>query len=237
MRRNYQSGRGNRSRDSYGRFSDSDRNQNEYNAYKNRGRGHGGWFGASDEHAEAAQRGWENRRDGSDRNYDYDEDREYTGGRGQGHGGWFDNSREHSEAAERGWQDRRGGAGRSYNEDYDYDYNGEGQGWHGDPEGHAEAAERGWQHRRGGSRRGTSMNRNYRGSSRGSSYSSTRGSSRRGFASMDPEEQREIASMGGRAAHEYGTAHEWNSREAARAGHLGGMARRGSRSRRRSYQD
>jgi general stress protein YciG len=73
------------------------------------------------------------------------------------------------------------------------------------------------------------MNRDYRGSSRGSS--------RRGFASMDPEEQREIASMGGRAAHEYGTAHEWNRREAARAGHLGGMARWGSRHRRGNYQD
>ena len=32
---------------------------------------------------------------------------------------------------------------------------------------------------------------------------------RRGFASMSPEKQREIASKGGRAAHEKGTAHEW----------------------------
>ncbi|HPP75517.1 MAG TPA: KGG domain-containing protein, partial [Armatimonadota bacterium] len=33
----------------------------------------------------------------------------------------------------------------------------------------------------------------------------------RGFASMDPEKQREIARKGGRAAHEKGTAHEWDS--------------------------
>ncbi|GEM_PF-1485240 len=46
----------------------------------------------------------------------------------------------------------------------------------------------------------------------------------RGFASMDPEAQRAIASMGGRAAHESGHAHEWNSEEAAKAGHRGGLA-------------
>src|SRR5438552_2787877 len=37
---------------------------------------------------------------------------------------------------------------------------------------------------------------------------------RRGFAAMDPERQREIASKGGRAAHEKGTAHEWTGEEA-----------------------
>lgn len=37
---------------------------------------------------------------------------------------------------------------------------------------------------------------------------------------MDPERQREIASKGGRAAHESGNAHEWDSDEAAQAGHL-----------------
>jgi hypothetical protein len=42
--------------------------------------------------------------------------------------------------------------------------------------------------------------------------------SKRGFASMDPELQREIASEGGRAAHEKGTAHEFTSEEARRAG-------------------
>ena len=37
---------------------------------------------------------------------------------------------------------------------------------------------------------------------------------RRGFASMTPEKQREIASKGGRAAHEKGSAHEWTADEA-----------------------
>jgi general stress protein YciG len=49
----------------------------------------------------------------------------------------------------------------------------------------------------------------------------------RGFASMDPEKQREIARKGGRAAHEKGTAHEWNSLEARVAGRLGGIASHG----------
>ena len=39
----------------------------------------------------------------------------------------------------------------------------------------------------------------------------------RGFASMDPTKQREIASKGGRAAHQKGTAHEWTSEEARSA--------------------
>jgi general stress protein YciG len=51
----------------------------------------------------------------------------------------------------------------------------------------------------------------------------------RGFASMDPEKQREIASKGGRAAHVQGTAHEWTSDEAREAGRKGGAASRGSR--------
>jgi uncharacterized protein len=45
----------------------------------------------------------------------------------------------------------------------------------------------------------------------------------RGFASMDPEKQRAIARKGGRAAHEKGTAHEWTSEEARRAGRKGGL--------------
>lgn len=47
--------------------------------------------------------------------------------------------------------------------------------------------------------------------------------SRRGFASMDPEKQREIASKGGRAAHAKGTAHEFTPDEAREAGRKGGM--------------
>lgn len=52
---------------------------------------------------------------------------------------------------------------------------------------------------------------------------------RRGFASMSPEKQREIASKGGRAAHAKGTAHEWSSDEARAAGRKGGMMSRGGR--------
>jgi uncharacterized protein len=46
----------------------------------------------------------------------------------------------------------------------------------------------------------------------------------RGFASMDRTKQREIARMGGTAAHLRGTAHEWSSEEAREAGRKGGMA-------------
>ena len=45
----------------------------------------------------------------------------------------------------------------------------------------------------------------------------------RGFASMDPERQRQIASQGGRAAHELGVAHEWTKTEARDAGKKGGL--------------
>ena len=55
----------------------------------------------------------------------------------------------------------------------------------------------------------------------------------RGFASMDRAKQREIASKGGKAAHQKGTAHEWTSEEAREAGRKGGMA---SHQRRRQQQ-
>lgn len=42
--------------------------------------------------------------------------------------------------------------------------------------------------------------------------------SNRGFAGMDPERQRQIASEGGRAAHASGNAHEFTSEEARKAG-------------------
>ena len=48
--------------------------------------------------------------------------------------------------------------------------------------------------------------------------------SKRGFASMDPSKQREIASKGGRAAHAKGTAHEFTTDEARVAGRKGGEA-------------
>ncbi len=46
--------------------------------------------------------------------------------------------------------------------------------------------------------------------------------SKRGFAGMDPEKQRELSSRGGKAAHAKGTAHEWSSEEAREAGRAGG---------------
>jgi general stress protein YciG len=61
-------------------------------------------------------------------------------------------------------------------------------------------------------------------SNNGSQSGSVRTRSNRGFASMDREKQREIASKGGRAAHAKGTAHEFDSGEAREAGRKGGMA-------------
>jgi general stress protein YciG len=50
------------------------------------------------------------------------------------------------------------------------------------------------------------------------------GTSSRGFASMSPEKQKEIASKGGKAAHQKGTAHQFTSEEARAAGRKGGQA-------------
>ena len=51
------------------------------------------------------------------------------------------------------------------------------------------------------------------------------GTSKRGFASMDEQKQREIASKGGKAAHQSGNAHEFTSQEARMAGRKGGQSR------------
>ncbi len=56
--------------------------------------------------------------------------------------------------------------------------------------------------------------------------------SRRGFASMSPGERSRIASLGGKAAHAKGTAHEFDSDEARRAGKKGGKASGANRGRR-----
>jgi len=58
------------------------------------------------------------------------------------------------------------------------------------------------------------------------SRSQRQASSRRGFASMDPERQRQIASRGGKAAHASGNAHQFNAIEAREAGRKGGLASR-----------
>ena len=55
------------------------------------------------------------------------------------------------------------------------------------------------------------------------------GHSHRGFAAMDQQRQREIASMGGKTAHESGHAHEFTSEEAREADRKGGEASHGGR--------
>ena len=47
----------------------------------------------------------------------------------------------------------------------------------------------------------------------------------RGFAAMDPNTQRKVASKGGKAAHAKGVAHEWTREQAREAGRKGGLAR------------
>jgi len=49
-------------------------------------------------------------------------------------------------------------------------------------------------------------------------------SSLKGFASMDPERQKEIARRGGKAAHESGHAHRFSTAEARAAGQKGGKS-------------
>ncbi len=48
--------------------------------------------------------------------------------------------------------------------------------------------------------------------------------SRRGFAAMDRAKQREIASKGGKAAHQKGSAHRFTPEQAREAGRKGGQA-------------
>lgn len=48
----------------------------------------------------------------------------------------------------------------------------------------------------------------------------------RGFAAMDPEQQRRIASEGGKASHESGRGHRFTAEEARAAGRKGGQATR-----------
>lgn len=69
-----------------------------------------------------------------------------------------------------------------------------------------------------GKNQASSGSGNSAGGNRGNSQSS--GTANRGFASMDPQRQREIAAEGGRAAHASGNAHEFTSEEARRAGAL-----------------
>jgi general stress protein YciG len=59
-----------------------------------------------------------------------------------------------------------------------------------------------------------------------SKATSVNGKSMRGFAAMDPAEQRRIASEGGKASHESGRGHRFTSEEARAAGRKGGQASR-----------
>lgn len=75
----------------------------------------------------------------------------------------------------------------------------------------------------------SSPGRKSAGSSGGNKQSGN--TSNRGFASMDPQRQREIASEGGKAAHASGNAHEFTSEEAREAGklsHSGGNRQSGA---------
>jgi uncharacterized protein len=67
------------------------------------------------------------------------------------------------------------------------------------------------------------------GSVSGNSKETKSGRSNRGFASMNQERHREISAMGGRASHESGRGHEFDSKEAREAGRKGGQASRGGR--------
>lgn len=60
--------------------------------------------------------------------------------------------------------------------------------------------------------------------------------SRRGFSAMSPEKQREIASLGGKAAHAKGRAHEFTPEEAKAAGRKGGAAAQAKRRAREAAQ-
>jgi hypothetical protein len=65
---------------------------------------------------------------------------------------------------------------------------------------------------------GNNKGNNQSDSGSGNSGSKQSDSSNRGFASMDPQQQREIAAEGGRAAHASGNGHEFTSEEARKAG-------------------
>jgi hypothetical protein len=165
--------RGNeRERDERGRFVEDD-DRRGYRGSESRGSqrrdddddGRGrGWYGDSRGHAEAAYRGWEERRDyrPSDRddddrrsgsrsrsNYDDDDRR----GRDGGQGGWFGDSERHSQASQRGWDNPdhgpsgwygdREGHRRAAQRGWDNPDHGP-SGWYGDREGHSRAAQRGW---------------------------------------------------------------------------------------------
>ena len=50
------------------------------------------------------------------------------------------------------------------------------------------------------------------------------GKKMQGFATMDPNDVKRLASLGGKAAHAQGVAHEFTPEEAREAGRKGGLA-------------
>ncbi len=147
--------RGGRGRSRSSRSNDDEEDDRGGRSRGNRGgRGHGGWFGDSEGHSEAAREGWRSRdndddgddrggrgRSRSSRSNDDDDDRQSSRGRSQG--------RERDEEGRFMSDDDRGGRGRSSrsNDDDDEDdrssRGGRGRGhggWFGDSEGHSRAA-------------------------------------------------------------------------------------------------
>jgi general stress protein YciG len=51
----------------------------------------------------------------------------------------------------------------------------------------------------------------------------------RGFARLAADEHRALCSLGGKAAHQKGVAHQWSKEEASAAGRKGGNTSRGGR--------
>jgi general stress protein YciG len=98
-----------------------------------------------------------------------------------------------------------------------------------DDEKQREIAAKGGRASQGGNSKDDDMNQ---GKSKNASDKESDGnrSGGQGFAGMDEERQREIASMGGKAAHASGNAHEFTSEEAREAGRKGGQASQGNRS-------
>ncbi|MDB5006312.1 MAG: ral stress protein [Mucilaginibacter sp.] len=81
----------------------------------------------------------------------------------------------------------------------------------------------GSQHENRGNRQENQENSNENRGNSQETQGNSDSSSNRGFAAMDDEKQREIASKGGKAAHESGHAHEFDSKEAREAGRKGGQ--------------
>lgn len=164
-----------------------------------------GWYGDSEEHSEASERGWEghsSRRGPRSLSRDSDEDTDYRDGSSddRGGGGWFGDPEGHSEASEKGWERRlssRGDSqsrGRDYNNESHYRRGSKGSrhgGWYGDPEGHSKASERGWEDRTSRSREhegGGETRRESRGRAQGGWYGDPRGhaeAARRGWEDRD----------------------------------------------------